>query len=65
MGFNNITLLVFPLGLLLPLATVAYMVYASTKKKIAFDTVFYGIGAFLESPSLRYKKLLLSDRAEW
>ena len=25
----------------------------------------YGIGAFLESPSLRYKKLLLSDRAEW
>lgn len=49
MGFNNITLLVFPLGLLLPLATVAYMVYASTKKKIAFDTVFYGIGAFLGS----------------
>ena len=25
----------------------------------------YGIGTFVVSPSLRYKKLLLSDRAEW
>ena len=50
MGFDHVTLLVFPLGLLLPLVTLVFMVIMNGKKrKVSFDTFFYGIGSFLGS----------------
>ena len=49
MGFDYTTLLVFPLGLLLPIITLVAFALLKNKKMVKFDTVFYGIGAFLGS----------------
>ena len=49
MGFDTTTLLLFPIGLLLPIATILFFVFYKDKKSIAHDTVFYGIGSFLGS----------------
>ena len=49
MGFNYMTLLSLPLGLLLPVAVLVYMFVSRKKKAVAFDSFFIGFGAFLAS----------------
>lgn len=47
MSIDYTTLLVLPLGLLLPLATVVFFVMSRKKVKVSYDTIFYGIGSFI------------------
>lgn len=49
MGFDYTTLLMLPLGLLLPVATVICFMLSKNKKTVAYDSVVYGVGAFLGS----------------
>ncbi len=49
MGFDFKTLLSLPLGLLLPVIIVIYMMSNKKNKKVAFDSIFIGFGAFLAS----------------
>jgi len=59
MGFDTSTLLLFPLGLLLPIATVVFFIFCKDKKSVAHDTVFYGIGSFLGSMIAAFIAFLL------
>lgn len=49
MGFNYSTLLVFPVSLILPIAVFLFFVLSKNRKNLAYESVFYGIGAFLGS----------------
>lgn len=49
MGFNYFTLLEFPIAFLLPLAVILFFVLSKNRKIYAYESVFYGIGAFLGS----------------
>lgn len=49
MGFNYFTLLEFPFGLALPLAVILFFALSKKRKTCAFDSIAYGVGAFLGS----------------
>lgn len=49
MGFNNYTLLVFPLGLLIPAVVIAFFAFSKHKKESAYDAIAYGAVSFLAS----------------
>ncbi len=61
MGFDTSTLLLFPVGLLLPIATIIFFVIYKDKKSIAHDTVIYGIGSFLGSMVAAFIAFLLAN----
>ena len=49
MGFNYFTLLEFPIGLALPIAVILFFVFSKNRKTYAYDSIAYGVGAFLGS----------------
>ena len=49
MGFNALTLLSLPFGLIMPLAIIIFFCVSKNKKQIAYDSVAYGFGGFLAS----------------
>lgn len=49
MGFNSTTLLSLPLGLLLPVAIIVFLIISKKKKNVSFDSFFIGFGSFLAS----------------
>ena len=49
MGFNYFTLLEFPFGLALPLAVILFFALSKNRKNYAYDSIIYGVGAFLGS----------------
>ncbi len=49
MGFNYFTLLEFPIGLALPIAIILFFALSKNRKTYAYDSIAYGIGAFLGS----------------
>lgn len=49
MGFNNITLLEFVFGMLIPAVIIAYFLLSKNRREIAFDSIVYGFVSFLGS----------------
>ncbi len=49
MGFNYFTLLHLPLSLAIPLAILLFFIISKNRKSYAYDSIVYGIGAFLGS----------------
>ena len=49
MGFNYATLLEFPFALLLPVAVILFFSLSKNRKTYAYDSIAYGVGAFLGS----------------
>ena len=49
MGFNSLTLLSLPFGLILPVAIIIFFCFSKKKNHIAYDSVAYGFGGFLAS----------------
>lgn len=49
MGFNAVTLLALPFGLIMPLAIIIYFCVSKKRKQIAVDSAAYGLGGFLAS----------------
>ncbi len=49
MGFNYYTLFEFVFGLLLPALVILFFIFSKNKKQVAYDSIAYGLGAFVGS----------------